>query len=749
MQHRAVIAFLLLLLPLAGADVVRLKNGNILEGKVVEKTEELIRLKTGKGTVSIARAEVESIEAGETPIEAYTRIAAELADDDARGHMELAQYCIDNHLVSQAIAELRYVRSLQPENQEALEKLRTILDRRASRLYRRAKDLQEKGYYIEAERPLVELLEQYPESSYAARAHHRLAAGYAAREDYEKALVRWRRALEADPKLTEACTGAAQAAIETGQWATALEFTRKAIETTEDPAQARDLGQRAATLEELVGLRQGAEAASAKPDRLIREGELLLRLGLGQRAMARLEDAYQAGARQPELLRRLARHHERQGDVRRALELCDQLAKRQRPDDELLQRRARLQRLLLVPQALATGERAERERLLYEIAKSGASLEYIARVLRQSTRRPPAKTGLVEGTFLVDEVLTRASYHAYVPEDYDPQAPRGLLLALHRDGESSKDHFYNVETLVRELGLLAMLPSPTRESASWRFQDIRLVLSALREAKDRYNVDTNRVYLSGTGAGGLLAWAVALRHPDRFAALVVRNGRVDEVTRFYLPAAINLPIFQVVAERSSLDVVGSARQVHTALEKMGYEAQREEVPGYRRHPALPELNEKIAEWLRGKARQPYTSRVRLVSFEHSNGKAFWVRIDRFAPTVFDPDRKLDIQPPFGMEYTPEQLRALYLDEMGRTLAQVNAAIASGNRISIQCRHVDRLTVFLEDSMVDLEKPVRIYVNGELRFNGKAERSLAHLFDTARLHRDPRMCYSASVRIDLP
>ena len=48
--------------------------------------------------------------------------------------------------------------------------------------------------------------------------------------------------------------------------------------------------------------------------------------------------------------------------------------------------------------------------------------------------------------------------------------------------------------------------------------------------------------------------------------------------------------------------------------------------------------------------------------------------------------------------------------------------------------------------VDLEKPVRITINGKLAFRGKVERSLETLFESARYHRDPRMCYAAAVSL---
>ena len=103
---------------------------------------------------------------------------------------------------------------------------------------------------------------------------------------------------------------------------------------------------------------------------------------------------------------------------------------------------------------------------------------------------------------------------------------------------------------------------------------------------------TAGVLLAGTGGGGLLAWAAALRHPDRFAALVIRNSRLDEVTRLYLPVANNLPIYQLVSERAPPDIIGSLRESEGALSRWHYTARHEEIPGHR-HPAMPELNDKV------------------------------------------------------------------------------------------------------------------------------------------------------------
>jgi len=746
-MRRLFIVVLGVLAGTVGADVVRLKNGRSFEGKIIEETEREVKLRTGGGEVTLTREQIEAIERGESPLEQYERRAAALKADDADGHYTLGEFCLEEQLHAQAIAELRRVLAIQPVHKLALAKLRPLLDQRAAPFLARAKGLQAKGDYEEAEQALVTILEQYPDSSYAAMAHHYLAVGFAARQRYDLALTRWRRALALDERFVEAYEGAAQAALETGAVADALGFAERALALVEAGPRATALGERVAALRKLLELRKGEAEDNPDPKRLAAEGRVLLQIGQEERGLAKLQAAYDAGARDAGLLNLLAPHYERAGRVRQALELYDHLAKLDPTNDDLVRRRARLKRLLLVPKAFATRDRKAREKLLHEIALSGTSFGNVQAALRQCTEREPvARTGLVEGSFLVEEFLTPAAYTAYVPKAYDPRRAWPLIVAFHRESESGKEHFYNWEAVAAAERYILVFPSSPRPSGSWKFGDLTLVLSAVRHALATYHIDTDRVTIAGTGSGGLIAAATALRHPDLFAALVVRNAPIDEVTRLYLRSAVNLPVYLVASERASPEIIGSLREAQKALERWGYEVQTEEVPGYARNPALPELNAKILGWLDGKARNPYPSRVRLTTFEFSSAEAFWVRVEKFATTVFDPDRKLNVKAPFGQEYSPEQLRLIYLGEMAKTLGQVAATVVPGNRINVVTKHVEELTILLDDTMVDLDKPARIYVNGELAFRDKAPRSIEQLFESARYHRDPRLCYAASVTL---
>ncbi len=74
----------------ARADVVKLKSGKNVEGRIVAETGDSVIVETKFGRVTVARADVAAIDKGDTPIEALAKKRAALAKDDANGRVDLA-----------------------------------------------------------------------------------------------------------------------------------------------------------------------------------------------------------------------------------------------------------------------------------------------------------------------------------------------------------------------------------------------------------------------------------------------------------------------------------------------------------------------------------------------------------------------------------------------------------------------------------------------------------------------------------
>jgi predicted peptidase len=52
-----------------------------------------------------------------------------------------------------------------------------------------------------------------------------------------------------------------------------------------------------------------------------------------------------------------------------------------------------------------------------------------------------------------------------------------------------------------------------------------MLKSLLDEIELKYNVDKNRIYLTGLSMGGIATWSLAIENPERFAAIIPISAR--------------------------------------------------------------------------------------------------------------------------------------------------------------------------------------------------------------------------------
>lgn len=96
------------------ADTVTCHDGRVFDGEVLEENAQSVRIRTPQGTVTLPRHEVKSVEYKESPLKVFRTRRGKLAADDAKGHWELAAYCLTSDLKTEAeklLTELRAMAS--------------------------------------------------------------------------------------------------------------------------------------------------------------------------------------------------------------------------------------------------------------------------------------------------------------------------------------------------------------------------------------------------------------------------------------------------------------------------------------------------------------------------------------------------------------------------------------------------------------------------------------------------------------
>jgi serine protease Do len=150
---------------------------------------------------------------------------------------------------------------------------------------------------------------------------------------------------------------------------------------------------------------------------------------------------------------------------------------------------------------------------------------------------PPAcdkiKSGETNGLQTGTVKLKIAEYpneaFAYVPENYNPNVPYGLVVWLH--GENGFDWEKVVASwkpLCERYDLILAAPKSV-DSKKWSPRDVALVNQLIKQIDDKYNIDPLRVVVHGYESGGTLASFAAFRSREIIRAMAVVDAPLTVV----------------------------------------------------------------------------------------------------------------------------------------------------------------------------------------------------------------------------
>src|SRR5437016_2815851 len=137
-------------------------------------------------------------------------------------------------------------------------------------------------------------------------------------------------------------------------------------------------------------------------------------------------------------------------------------------------------------------------------------------------------------------------YQVFVPFSYTPSQRWPVILFLHGAGERGDDGLLPTQVglgaAVRQnaarFPAIIVFPQMPAESA-WTGRPAQVAIAALEQVSREFQVDSDRVYLTGLSMGGNGVWYLAYRYPSRFAALVPICGFV---TAFFPTARPFTPV---------------------------------------------------------------------------------------------------------------------------------------------------------------------------------------------------------------
>jgi predicted esterase len=199
--------------------------------------------------------------------------------------------------------------------------------------------------------------------------------------------------------------------------------------------------------------------------------------------------------------------------------------------------------------------------LIARIVSAGPDWREVSTEIRLLAFSDTTKGRALFGSSVCKDGVDRP-YAVYVPSGYDPRSPTPLLVHLHgiveRPEIEPRLNTYVGDSAImaaaEERGWLVLFPFG-QKGAAW-FDEVGMgnVLKQIRTIKMHFNVDDDRVYLSGLSDGASAAFLLAMIMPDDFAAFVALNGSMgvgseDGGFATYAPNMANTYIYATNADR--------------------------------------------------------------------------------------------------------------------------------------------------------------------------------------------------------
>ena len=231
------------------------------------------------------------------------------------------------------------------------------------------------------------------------------------------------------------------------------------------------------------------------------------------------------------------------------------------------------------------------------------------------------------------------------------------------------------------------------------------------------DVNPDKVYLMGYSAGGDGAWRMAPRMADRWAAASMMAGHPGEASQVSLR---NTPFMIWMGENDSAYDRNKLAVKHGAImdslqqaDNEGYIHETHIIKG--KGHWMDRVDAAAVPWMAQYKRNPYPTKVVWRQEEVTRPAFYWLSV-------------------------PE--------EECRHKAMVVAEIDK-NVINISESDYSRLIIYLNDEMVDLNKPVVVNYKGKKVFKGKLPRTIANMARTLAERGDLRYMFPAMAEVELP
>lgn len=319
---------------------------------------------------------------------------------------------------------------------------------------------------------------------------------------------------------------------------------------------------------------------------------------------------------------------------------------------------------------------ADADRMRDAVLKAGATFDEAWVALKRGrTYTADVPKGVTKLSHRIG--TTEFPYTVDVPPAYDPAKKYQMRVQLHggvgRPDATPRGN--GIGALAGSTEQIYLLPTSWAEAEWWTDAQLDNLRALVDTVKRTYNVDENRVALSGVSDGGTATYYFSMRDTTPFAAFLPLNGAIPVLRNrsmrvdgeLFMHNMVNKPFFIV---NGGLDPLYPTTLVEPYVKQMqaggGVVTWLPQPEAVHNTAWWPELKEQYEAFVRKHPRTPYPDTLTWESdLRAGTGRAHWLVIDELAPYRKDEAEMPDInervgapEPDFGIRVSGSRITSV-------------------------------------------------------------------------------------------
>ena len=393
-----------------------------------------------------------------------------------------------------------------------------------------------------------------------------------------------------------------------------------------------------------------------------------------------------------------------------------------------------------------------KKKIAKELIRRDIDFDHLYNQIKQGKQyREDVQKGFWEHNF-ISKIGIEHPNLVFIPYKYDPAKKYEVRINLHgavstlnmRKWLSTIDR---TDTIWNSVNKISLFPASWALSKWWSYSQYENLSELVEFVKENYNIDENSISLSGISDGGTGIYYLSNFYQTPFSCYLPFIGSMEMLPtlphqQFYIRNYQGLSFYVVNGRKDEIFdiryVIPSVNELRKAAKEVNFI-----VVDSARHNTnwLPVLRDSIRNFVKTHQRNPFPDQICYATEKPDTfNRKFWVVIDRIGKAqngnVNDTNRIVLDNRSVLMFPHPKLFGQIEVNKLG-------------NAVYVKTQYVKEYTLLISPDHFDMSKPIKVYTNDHLSFEGILPKDIRTLLKYNILDNDRTMLFSSELKITVP